>query len=351
MDLPIPGYMNHPSRTEGEMGTAFENLVQALREMPGAGGFEIKTLSGNTFTPTVCANMLDTEGGAADDYLDRVDVANSKNGHELKLWGYHAARPITVRHLQGGVGEILLSAGRSFILTPDRCLVLVRNGNRWREANRSVDVTEAGAAHGSQVFTSSGTFTVPEGVDRVWVSLVGGGGGGGGGSGNWGAAGQAGQSGGASSFGAHASSAGGGGGGGSIGANMFPEQWWLVGGTPGTPYGRRGLFGINNVEGAGGEIAPSPFGQYGRGGKGGNGGAAQAGYSSGARAGGGGGSGSSSASPVFKQLVTGLTPGGTVAVTVGAGGAGGAGGSCLPNGSPAAESGQAGAAGIVVVEW
>jgi hypothetical protein len=351
MDLPVAGYMNHPSRTEGEMGTAFENIVQAVREMPGAGGFDIKTLSNNTFTPTLCANMLDTEGGAAADYLDRVDISGVKNGHELKLWGYHAARPITVRNLQGGVGEILLSAGREFILTPDRCLVLVRNGNRWREANRSADVTEAGASHGSQVFTSSGTFTVPEGVDRVWVSLTGGGGGGGGGSGNWAYSGSAGQAGGASSFGAHASSPGGGGGGGSSGVTLWTDHWWLAGGAPGTPYGRHGRFSIDGNAGYGGEIAPSPFGQYGRGGKGGNGGAAQAGYESGARAGGGGGSGSSSASPVFKQLVTGLTPGGTVAVTVGAGGAGGAGGSCLPVGSPDAEDGQAGSAGIVIVEW
>ena len=40
----------------------------------------------------------------------------------------------------------------------------------------TVQTTTGGYMNGSQIFTSSGTFTVPLGVDKVWVTGVGGGG-------------------------------------------------------------------------------------------------------------------------------------------------------------------------------
>ena len=41
------------------------------------------------------------------------------------------------------------------------------------------DVGEAVSEHGVQTFTSNGTFAVPEGVTKIWVTAAGGGGGGG----------------------------------------------------------------------------------------------------------------------------------------------------------------------------
>ena len=45
----------------------------------------------------------------------------------------------------------------------------------------SSTVTGGNASHGSKLFTADGTFTVPEGVNTLFVSAIGGGGGGGGG--------------------------------------------------------------------------------------------------------------------------------------------------------------------------
>ena len=45
----------------------------------------------------------------------------------------------------------------------------------------SSTVTGGNASHGSKLFTANGTFTVPEGVNTLFVSAIGGGGGGGGG--------------------------------------------------------------------------------------------------------------------------------------------------------------------------
>ena len=42
--------------------------------------------------------------------------------------------------------------------------------------NASVQLTSAGYMNGSQIFTSTGSFTVPLGVTKVWVTGVGGGG-------------------------------------------------------------------------------------------------------------------------------------------------------------------------------
>ena len=155
------------------------------------------------------------------------------------------------------------------------------------------------------VFTSSGTFTVPAGVTSVKVCGCGGGGGAGGGSSN----------GGTTSFGSHCSATGGisgpsgGTGGGAIGGNISngggvrtPSSGGLCGGS--------GLFG--------GSSTSAPSTGFGNGG-----------VHSGSHGGGGG---------YFERYITGLTPGDTIAVTIGAGGFSSVG---TGEGSP----------GICVVEW
>jgi hypothetical protein len=168
-----------------------------------------------------------------------------------------------------------------------------------------------------QVFTSSGTFTVPTGITSVRVTVVGGGGG------------QSGA-GGTSSFGAHCSATG--------------------GGSVSTRTGGTGTGGDINVTGGTGATATSLGGvmHSGSGGSSllGFGGPFSGAYSAGTGYGAGvggwagagcsptGGNGAGGGGTAIK-FVTGLTPGGTVTVTVGAGGTGTA----------------AGTGGIVVVEW
>ena len=152
-----------------------------------------------------------------------------------------------------------------------------------------------------QVFTSSGTFTVPDGITSVKVRGCSGGGGGGGGSSN----------GSTTSFGSYCSATGGsnnGGGGVATGGNIN-----LQGGSRTTNSG--GLCGGSGL--FGGSAASDPTTGYGNGG-----------FSSGSHGGGGG---------HFERYITDLTPGDTIAVTIGSGGWG----SGSTSGTP----------GICVVEW
>lgn len=198
---------------------------------------------------------------------------------------------------------------------------------------------QGGIPNGIQVFTTSGTFTVPAGVTGLWVELVGGGGGGGGLS----SAGGGGQP---TSFGSHCSASGGAAGHGgqqylhSSGAGIGSGgDINLRGGQGGQ--GSRGTSGTANTGNGGGIGGASFFGggtgdyhNQGAPGAGGNGASHDGNYG---RAGGGAGGYSA-------KLITGLTPGSTISVTVGTGGSAGSGGSN-------AATARAGRDGIVIVKW
>jgi hypothetical protein len=185
--------------------------------------------------------------------------------------------------------------------------------------------TAAPAGVFGQAFTSSGTFTIPTGVTALKVTLVSGGGGsgGGGGYGSGFPAGGAGGNGGTSSFGGYMSATGGGGGGG--------------GGPYSNPY--YGGDGANGTNG-GGTTSNVFQSQYSPAyGKGLNGTSVGGGN-------GGGSSGSGGAGYIEIGYVTGLTPGGTVTVTVGSAGSAG-----LAANGYTPGNGIAGSAGFVLVEW
>ena len=71
-----------------------------------------------------------------------------------------------VKSLNGLTDAVSLSAGNNVTLTT--------NGN-------FLQISGAAVPNGIQVFTSSGTFTVPTNITRIMVEMWGGGGGGGGG--------------------------------------------------------------------------------------------------------------------------------------------------------------------------
>lgn len=197
----------------------------------------------------------------------------------------------------------------------------------------------------SQFFTSSGTFTVPTGVTAIKVTVIGGGGGGG----------QytsptTGSAGGTTSFGAYVSATGGGGAAGPTGGTAGSGSSGTINWSGSA--GGNGFAAPTDQEGAGGgsmsgivitdingsNFAPGQGYFGGTGAKGGyNGGGGtptSTGYGCGGgcnHAGGGGGAGGAI------RWITGLTPGATITVTIGAGGTGftnnvkynGIGGACL----------------------
>ena len=213
--------------------------------------------------------------------------------------------------------------------------VLTSNGTTWS----STSPTSPGAA--GQVFTGSGTFTVPAGVVKLKVQICGGGGGGSGNSVN-------GTAGGNTTFGSYLTANGGAGGttGGSsvsAGGTASGGQINLTGGTG--QFNAAG--GFNGGGGAGsGTATPNAPGVGILGGTGGyldsnisSAYLAATGYGNGGggtnQAGGGGG--------YCLGYITGLTPGSSITVTIGAAG------TCSTAGLSL--SGSNGTQGICIIEW
>ena len=204
-------------------------------------------------------------------------------------------------------------------------------------------------SHGIQVFTSSGTFTVPGGITKVYVTQVGGGGGGAGG--NSGAGGGNGNVGGATSFdttliaaggagGIAGDGAGGAGSGGLDGAsashpNNIGGKPTLKSGNGGAGFVGYGGGGGASIAGFGGKGGDLPTGAGYVGGYGGGGGGGTRPHAGG-QGGGGGGAGAS----IVNYPHT-VTPAANLTVTIGGGGAGGAG--------SGGGAGGAGGAGICIV--
>jgi hypothetical protein len=194
--------------------------------------------------------------------------------------------------------------------------VLTSNGTTWTSAA----VASSYVGPNFQAFTASGTFTVPAGITKVAVTVIGGGGGGGGDS--------TGGNGGTSSFGSYAISGYGGGGG--YGYCTGPDGC-----------GNYNCASTsNNASGTSTKstIAAYRTGlndgvNYGYGGAGGTRTVANCGYC-GSNGGSGGGN--------YPSWITGLTPGASITVTVGGYGTGATAGYA---------NGQNGVAGLVVVAW
>lgn len=208
----------------------------------------------------------------------------------------------------------------------------------------AIDTGTVGKTPYRQVFTTSGTWTAPKGVTRVFVT---GGGGGGGGAGGWNDS--SGNAGGITSFDNLLSLPGGG------GAQAFGLG--ALGGVAGGPGGQSGQNGVNSsgissVKGGdGGDSGPYKGGLGGAMGgileaktKGRNGGYCSggggAGYQSQTVFPGGGG-----AQFVYNQQIT-VVPETTYTITIGAGGKGGPGSSGTEQ-----NVGGNGGSGILTIEW
>lgn len=213
--------------------------------------------------------------------------------------------------------------------------VLTSNGTTWS----STSPTSPGA--GGQVFTGSGTFTVPAGVVKLKVQICGGGGGGSGNSVN-------GTAGGNSTFGSYLTANGGAGGtttasAPSTGGTASGGQININGGS-----GQQNAIGGFNSGGAAGGGNATPYAP-GTGILGGCGGYLDSNVSSayvnatGYGNGGGGTNQAGAGGGYCLGYITGLTPGSTITVTIGAAG------TCSTAGLSG--SGSNGTQGICIVEW
>jgi hypothetical protein len=285
------------------------------------------TFTGTPLTPTAIAGTNNTQIASTAFVKTAVDNAltaegfgtlSTQDADDVEITGGTITGITDLTVADGGTGASSITANSVILGNGTSALsgnlvapgtsgnVLTSNGTTWASSTPAV-------LNGGQIFTSSGTFTVPAGVTSVRVALIGGGGGGGSSTGTYGVAG------GSSSFGSYCTAGGGGPG------HTQPGDGGSASGGTLNISGNAGSQSVDGGGGAGGKPSGFVEGQdyYGRGG-------------AGAGEGDGGGSGG-----YCVEYITGLTPGATISVTVGAGGAGGTG----------VSSGNSGIAGIVSVQW
>lgn len=163
--FPASGYLSNAARTEGEMKTALEDFLAAVKQMPGAQAISTLTISAGAITPTRGMHAIDTESAAASDDLDTINTTNLPDGSPLWLISADATRNVVVRHNQGGAGRILLVDATNLTLDdPTQWLCLRRSGTDWVEVDRGYGLAKALARAffgvGKETLAKSSTYTV-----------------------------------------------------------------------------------------------------------------------------------------------------------------------------------------------
>lgn len=135
--LPAAGYVSTSTRTEGDMKSALEAMVQAAKETPGGGSPTVLNVSVGAITPTAAHHFVDT-GGPANANLQNAFTTNMPNGRILTLQTVTGARDVTILSGAGGDGQFTLARGATFVLAdPTMSITFVLNSAHWIEINRN----------------------------------------------------------------------------------------------------------------------------------------------------------------------------------------------------------------------
>lgn len=314
-DLPPSGYLGTSTRKNIEFRSAIDDQNAFIRQGIGGSFGPDLTIASGILTPTAHFHNIDTEGSASLDELTHIDPTNTMpEGVYVFFRLKSSSRKILIKPEQGGAGEIFLDTTDDLLIsTRYGGILFMKYSTAWRMHGLVLPGGNLPHGYTTKVHIVGTTWTVPAGVQKALVTLIGGGGGGGGGSdgSSDGGAGASGTSTSISGSSNHSQSGGAGGSGGQ-----------KEGGGGGA--GRSGLSGQaargqNGVTSDGTNVAPggnSAFSlledqQYSKGGKGGDG------------SGGGGGGGSGSPGDVlYRQVIT-TTPDELFTIVTGAGGSAG----------------------------
>ena len=131
--LPASGYLSNNARTEGEEKVAFESQRDSIEQAPGNAAEADLTIAAGVVTPTRSSHRIDTEAAAAADDLDNILTTNHPEGRIIFLRSVDAGRVVTVRHAQGGAGQVYLADAVNRVLSISDHLALYRVGTDWRE--------------------------------------------------------------------------------------------------------------------------------------------------------------------------------------------------------------------------
>jgi hypothetical protein len=194
MALPADGYLEDNARTEGTMKTAMEDILEAVKMIPGAGiTVKDETIASGNITPSAGGNSLVIalagESGA-DDTLDTITSTNVEDGAFLVLMRSVPGGDIITINSQpaGGTDSISLSEGSTdFLLDQDDKYLVLRYDlsdakyyEMWRSWGTQTTQDAAFRAHFgfgtavNGVDTGTGATNIPLvsdilGPDTPWV--------------------------------------------------------------------------------------------------------------------------------------------------------------------------------------
>ncbi len=342
---------------------------------PGANANSNIAISSNNVTPTA-GNHTFTAAGTIHNILQ----TNMNDGRILLLCGTDS-QTNTITNLAGGTGQVQSADGADIVLASSKdSVTLQRQGAKWVEISRTIDVSTAARQLLITLVSSTTTVTVPALTTKARVRQWGGGasGGGGGGSGvsdggangtdggdtwlsssgNKSRGGKAGA-GGISNFNSGAGSAGGAAQipvfasanfqGGSLAGNYGGDAASPNGGAGGASTQQPNLFAIaQRLGGAGGVgLANGADGTAGQAKTGAGGGGGGGGGNVSIGGGGGGGAG---ANGEYSEYFLTVTPGASLTATIGAGGTLAFGGAGSGTNGGGGNSGPGGS-GFMIIEW
>lgn len=125
-------------QTEGWfIDSFFTPILNVIRQLPGGAAPTILTIASGSVTPTYGAHTIDTEGSAAADDLTHIATDNHPPGRILTILQTDPARVVTVRHAEGGTGEIQLRDGQDVALTGIAIRLRRDASGAWVEEARS----------------------------------------------------------------------------------------------------------------------------------------------------------------------------------------------------------------------
>lgn len=139
---PAPGTFNtDDDLEEGELRQAHEDANSASAEMIGGSGVQDLVIASGIITPAAGASgtlRVDTEGAAATDNLDNIDLANVEEGRHLLIIPKDAGHVVTLRHNTGAAtGRFSLLGSLALELNSiDQWIEVRREGTTVYEVRR-----------------------------------------------------------------------------------------------------------------------------------------------------------------------------------------------------------------------
>ncbi len=141
MSLPTSGYISDNARTEGEVKTALEDQRDFIEALLGGKAEGAYVISSGVITPDQTAVFsVDTQGGAGSDDLDRIATTNFSAGALIVLHQLAGSKDVTMRHMQGGDGQLELIGAANYNLAEadvySAFILIPGSPNKWREVER-----------------------------------------------------------------------------------------------------------------------------------------------------------------------------------------------------------------------